>query len=103
MKDNNIINVEFLGISFEGRTDIPTLHIEATYEKGRKENVSLRHFANIDSKSLPQSMAKETAEALRSQCSAIYHISTNRSQLQFCGVLLSQRFTTFLTQAIRLV
>lgn len=44
MKDNNIINAEFLGISFEGRTDIPTLHIEATYEKGEKRERFLTPF-----------------------------------------------------------
>lgn len=44
MKGNNITNVEFTGITFEGHTDIPTLHIEATYETGEKRERFLTPF-----------------------------------------------------------
>lgn len=44
MKGNNIVKVEFTGITFEGYTDIPTLHIEATYENGEKRERFLTPF-----------------------------------------------------------
>ena len=44
MKGNNIVKVEFTGITFEGYTDIPTLHIEATYESGEKRKRFLTPF-----------------------------------------------------------
>lgn len=44
MNINKVSSVEFTGITFEGYTDIPTLHIETTYENGEKRSRFLTPF-----------------------------------------------------------